>query len=521
MIVSKLSIRKQLILLISIVVFVALLFASVLIYTYSYRNYRQQLVEEMLSVAQLIGVNNQAALAFDTPQDTKEQLGKLSENKEIKVASILTPKRKVFANYVSGERPQWIIIPGKLDKEYRFNKGFLEIVKDIYFDGEKIATVYLKVSLDTTKKQIKTLIEMLILIVVFSYLFSLAAIYIISGLITNPILNLAKVTSKISANKDYSLRVNKIKQPTEIGILYNGFNDMLNVIEQQNNEILIALKEISEQKNKIEIQKNRIEEQSLILKQWNKDITASISYAKNIQNNILVPINKIREIHRSVFVLFEPRDIVSGDFYWFHKQNEYHFFCAADSTGHGVPGAMISVIGFNLINQIVKAKKIIQPHLILNELDNEIKSFFQKSDGKYTSDDGMDISFCSYNTKTNELHYAGANNSALIVRNKEIIELKADKHPLGSGSIELIGSFTLHTLKMQPGDNIYLFSDGYADQFGGPRGKKFMKRQFKEMLIEISPKTSNDQHIEMYERLNRWKGDLEQVDDIVVIGIKL
>lgn len=521
MIIDNLTIRKQLVLLISIVVLVTLIFASVLIYTYSYRNYRQQLIEEMLSVAQLIGINNQAALAFDDPKAAKEQFSKLSENKEIKVASLLTPERKIFANYVSGERPQWIIIPGNIENEYRFHKGFLEIVKDIDFDGEKIATVYLKVSLETIKQQLRILIEMLVIIVTFSYLFSLIAIYLISRLITRPILNLARVTSRISGNKDYSVRVKSMHQKTEIGILYNGFNDMLNVIEKQNNEILIAFKEIFEQKTQIELQKNQIEEQTFILKEWNKDITASISYAKNIQDNILMPLNKIREKHRSIFILFEPRDLVSGDFYWFHQYEDNYFFCAADATGHGVPGAMISLIGYNLINQVVKAKHIIQPNLILNELDLEIKNFFRKEDGQYTSDDGLDISFCCYNSTSKTLTYAGANNSGIVVRNKEIIELPADKHPLGSGNIERTSSFTLHTLTMQPGDNIYLFSDGYADQFGGPKGKKFMKKRFKEMLREISTKTSNDQHIAIYERLNTWKGDLEQVDDILVIGVKL
>lgn len=521
MVLKNLTIRRQLVLLISIAVLFTLVFTSILIYTLSFRNYRLNLLNEMLSVAQMVGINSQAGLAFDIPSDAKEQLSKLSVNKDIQIATILTPTRKVFANYISGERPQWVIIPAKLSKGYRFGKSHLEIVKEIFFDGDKIAIVYLKVSLDTIKEQLSSLMKMLVVIVLLSYLLALAAIFTISKYITAPILNLAKTTMRISNQKDYSLRVPKMKQRTEIGILYNGFNEMLNVIESQNNEILVAFMEISDQKSQIENQKLKIEKQSVILEQWNKDISSSISYAKTIQHNMLLPINRIRQMHRHIFLYYEPRDIVSGDFYWFDKTGPELIICAADCTGHGVPGAMISVIGFNLLNQIVKAQKIKQPNVILDLLDEEIRNFFRKEEAENASDDGMDLSLCLFNEETLKLYYSGANNPVIIIRSGEVIELSPDKHPLGSGKVVKNSSYSLQEFQLQKGDSLYLFTDGYADQFGGPKGKKFMKKRFKEMLVEINSLSTNDKMAAVYGRLEAWKGDLQQVDDILVIGMRV
>jgi serine phosphatase RsbU (regulator of sigma subunit) len=531
MILNKISIRKQLIILISLAVFVALVFASVLIFKMIQSSYKKQLVNETLTIAQMIGVNNQTALAFNDWKVSEELLTKLKENPSIKIACILTPKRSVFSTYVKGERPQWIIIKKHYkNKFYEFTDSHLDLASEIIFDNENIAIVYLQVSLDNLNAQLQSLVKMLLLVLTISYGLSLICIIIISNLITSPILNLAKVINNITQNKDYEIRVKPPRAKTEISTLYHGFNEMLDEIEFQNNEVNIALEAISEQKNEIEDQRDyildqrdQIEESSRILNIWKKDITASITYSKNIQLNMLLPIDKIKLMHSNLFIFFKPRDIVSGDFYWFGNFDDDFIFCAADCTGHGVPGAMISVIGLSLLNQIIQERKIHEPHQILTELDCDFKNFFRKNDHNYTSDDGMDLSICKLNKKTNMLHYSGANNSAYIIRDKNLITLTADKHSLGSGSNLIVreNGFTDQSIQLQKNDSVFLYSDGYMDQFGGENGKKFMKRRFKELLIEIGQLPINEQHKIIEKRYIEWIGDLNQVDDILIIGVKI
>jgi methyl-accepting chemotaxis protein len=301
MILNKISIRKQLIILISLAVFVALVFASVLIFKMIQSSYKKQLVNETLTIAQMIGVNNQTALAFNDWKVSEELLTKLKENPSIKIACILTPKRSVFSTYVKGERPQWIIIKKHYkNKFYEFTDSHLDLASEIIFDNENIAIVYLQVSLDNLNAQLQSLVKMLLLVLTISYGLSLICIIIISNLITSPILNLAKVINNITQNKDYEIRVKPPRAKTEISTLYHGFNEMLDEIEFQNNEVNIALEAISEQKNEIEDQRDyildqrdQIEEGSRILNIFKKDITSIITYSKNIHLNMLLQIDKI------------------------------------------------------------------------------------------------------------------------------------------------------------------------------------------------------------------------------------
>ncbi|MDA3890080.1 MAG: SpoIIE family protein phosphatase [Salinivirgaceae bacterium] len=531
MIINKLSIRKQLVLLISIVVFFALFFASVLIYNFTVSSFKQQLVKDSQSIAQMIGVNNQSALAFNDPVVAREVLEKLRENPSIEVASLLTPSRSVFANYIKGERPEWIIIRNNYKgKNFEFSKEHLELVSDIIFDGQKIAVVYLKISLVDFKEQLSELMRVLMFVSLATYVISLFGIVLISKLLASPILHLARVIKKISIEKDYATRVDELDSNTEIGVLYNGFNEMLKEIEIRNDEIIVAFDAISEQKNEIEDQRDyieeqrdRIEDQSQILKKWNEDIMDSLNYAKTIQNNMLLSIGKVKEMYKDLFILFKPRDAVSGDFYWFDRMNEQFIFSAADCTGHGVPGAMISIVGFNILNQIIKYRQEYDPHKILHQLDSEIIKFFRKDEHSNRSDDGMDLAICSLDTETNILYYAGANNSAYIVRGEELIELPCDKHSLGTDASDFIydEGFSLMQKQLIKGDTIFLYSDGYMDQFGGPRGKKFMKKRFKELLISTAKYPIEEQKDFLEDTLREWIGDLEQVDDIIIIGVKI
>jgi len=219
-------------------------------------------------------------------------------------------------------------------------------------------------------------------------------------------------------------------------------------------------------------------------------------------------------------VLFKPKDIVSGDFYWFSQVKNKVVFTAVDCTGHGVPGAFMSLIGANALNQIVNGDKHDNPAKILNELNRLSSDALNKSEEGESVRDGMDVAICSIDTKKNLLEYAGANNPLYLIRDGELTQTKADKHAIASfedGQHE----YTKHSVELQKGDVIYIFSDGYADQFGGLKGKKFMYRQFRETLLSIIELPMKEQRQILDDRIEEWKGNFEQVDDILVIGVKI
>jgi len=249
----------------------------------------------------------------------------------------------------------------------------------------------------------------------------------------------------------------------------------------------------------------------------NNEITSSITYAKRIQNAILPPASVVKELLPDSFILYKPKDIVAGDFYWIENINDTILFAAADSTGHGVPGAMVSVICNNALSRSVREFALTQPAHILDKAREIIIREFEKSEEEVK--DGMDISLCALNFKTKTLHWAGANNPLLIIRNKEIIEIKPDKQPVGKFS----GArpFTDHSIELFANDQIYIFSDGYADQFGGPDGKKFKYKALKQLLLDNHEKSMEEQKKSLDAVLLKWKGNLEQVDDICVIGVKI
>lgn len=277
------------------------------------------------------------------------------------------------------------------------------------------------------------------------------------------------------------------------------------------------------QKEMLEIQvierTSEIEEQKKLIEEKNKDITDSINYAKRIQDAILPEQPLLNKLFVDSFVLFKPKDIVSGDFYWFAEQNGIKIIAAADCTGHGVPGALMSMIGSNILNKLVLEKGITQPELILNELNEEVRTALKQKESTSETRDGMDISIISISD--NQLQYAGAHRPLFIVSNRELQEIKANKFSIGGIQQEENRTFTNHIVTLQKNDALYLSSDGFADQFGGINGKKLMTKTFKELLISIQNKKMNEQKEFLNDAIENWKGPREQVDDILVIGIKI
>ena len=281
-----------------------------------------------------------------------------------------------------------------------------------------------------------------------------------------------------------------------------------------------ATDQLRKEKEQVETQSYEIEKQKDELSEINTSITDSINYAKRIQKAIMMPPEDEESLLRQkMFVYYKAKDIVSGDFYWMEEKGNISYAAAADCTGHGVPGAFMSMIGITYLDQILNNKSITKPDQILNALRTNIIQALT-SEGADQSKDGMDISFCKFNWEQKKLYFSGANNPVYIIRDKELVEIKGDKMPIGH-HINIDQSFTLKEYDLKQGDIVYIFSDGYADQFGGDRGKKFLYSRFKKLLIEISDLELQEQKQILRDRFLEWAGEQEQVDDILVMGIRV
>jgi two-component system, sensor histidine kinase LadS len=293
--------------------------------------------------------------------------------------------------------------------------------------------------------------------------------------------------------------------------------------EKEKQKILETQKEVLE--TQVLERTAEIVEQKHVIEEKNKDITDSISYAKTIQEAIL-PDKEIKyRIFPDAFVLFKPKDIVSGDFYWFAEKNGKRIIAACDCTGHGVPGALMSMIGNNILNQIVNEKGITSPAEILNILHKEIYKALKQAD-QSNAKDGMDIVLVTFSGET-EIEYAGAQRPLWIIHNQagttdeqRVTEIKGDKFSIGGTQTEEERKFSNHSVSLAKGDRIYLFSDGYADQFSGDN-KKLMTRKFKEILVSIQKLGMTEQEKFLNEFIEDWKGNFEQTDDVLVIGVKI
>nr|MBA3970862.1 SpoIIE family protein phosphatase [Bacteroidota bacterium] len=273
-------------------------------------------------------------------------------------------------------------------------------------------------------------------------------------------------------------------------------------------------------KRENKVLEEKVEERTQELAQKNKDITSSIQYAKRIQLAILPPLEQVFKYFPESFILYKPKDIVSGDFYWFGVKDGKKIIAAVDCTGHGVPGAFMSMIGHNLLNQIISENGITEPDEILNALHRGVQSALRQGTNVVDTSDGMDVSICCIDSNNEVLRYAGAYRPLFIVNKDKFEKIDADKNPIGGSQLDFDRKFTAHTVKINKGDAFYMASDGYADQFGGEKGKKFMVKRFNELLIAMYPESMEEQSKIMDKTFEDWKGTYQQIDDILVIGMK-
>jgi len=295
-------------------------------------------------------------------------------------------------------------------------------------------------------------------------------------------------------------------------------------LKKSNDKTIRANEELTQLNEEINTQKEEIETQRDHLFIQNEAITSSINYAQRIQSAILPPEQYFHEILNDVFILFRPRDIVSGDFYWIKQVNQYVILAAADCTGHGVPGAFMSMLGISYLNEIVNRREITQANQVLNELRKQIRNSLRQHGQPEESKDGMDMALCVIDEKNRILQYSGANSPLYLIRDKngtpELTEFKADRMPLGyyPGHFK---TFTNNDIQLEFGDVFYLFSDGFIDQKGGKESKKFLSKNFKKLLLEIHQEPMREQKNILNKTLTDWMGDTSQIDDIMVLGMRV
>jgi len=277
---------------------------------------------------------------------------------------------------------------------------------------------------------------------------------------------------------------------------------------------LIIEKRILEQK--VAERTAEVVQKSKEIEEKNRDITASIRYAERIQRAMLPPEDSFVE----TFVLYMPKDIVSGDFYWMYDNGDEQFIAACDCTGHGVPGAFMSIIGHNSLNKVVREFGITRPGAILDQLNAEVVKALTRRNEE-TINDGMDLTLIAFNRKKFTLDYAGAYNPLYLVRKGEVVTYKADRFPIGMSSLEAKKTFQNQQIEILSGDMIYMCSDGYADQFGTAESKKFKSGNVKKLLGEIWNLPLKEQRDRLQKEILNWKGDLPQVDDIMFIGTRI
>ncbi len=293
-------------------------------------------------------------------------------------------------------------------------------------------------------------------------------------------------------------------------------------LEEQKKENDEKVKMLWEQSAAIHYEKERIDKLRTQVEYRHKELIDSVHYAKKIQQAILPSSDVVNELFPDSFIFFKPKNIVSGDFFWVYGIDQHQkLFAAVDCTGHGVPGAFMSIMGYSLLERVVSEQNIHEPALILDELSASVVKSLKQTTDLESVKDGMDIALCKVDYKNYTLEYAGAHNALYLIRNGALVEYKADRKSVGISVGSKITKFTNHLIQLQKGDCLYVFSDGYADQKGGATNSKFFYQPFKDLLIEIHQKDMKDQRSKLEQVITDWKGDKGQIDDMLIMGVRI
>ncbi len=328
-----------------------------------------------------------------------------------------------------------------------------------------------------------------------------------------------KKESKITAEKDkILLEANAEKRRQYIIVISVCF--ILLVVIIFSGFLMRSRKQIQKANITILAQKEEVEEQKHLVDEKNKEITESINYAKRIQQTLLASKTLLSNNLENYFVYFNPKDIVSGDFYWATRTEDKFYLIVADSTGHGVPGAFMSLLNIGFLSEAIKERSILSCDEILNYVRKRLVESLAFDNSTEGNNDGMDCCLMAFDMKNKALEFACANNPIVIIRQNKLIEFDPDKMPVGRSPKQDL-PFTKHTIQLEKGDRVYAFTDGYSDQFGGPKGKKFRHKNFEELLLSFNEISMEEQQQAIQSRFEEWKGDLDQIDDVLVFGLKI
>lgn len=414
-----------------------------------------------------------------------------------------------------------ILVEKKVNRRHLSHQYFFMESKDSELYKGSVIRIVSDRTDEIKDEYFRLLSFVLIFIVVLITIISL--IYRNTRNITNPIRKLVTNVNRI-ADGNLSERA-EVAGNNEITTLSQKFNVMIEQLEELYTDLDKKVKErtaqVVAQKEEIEAQRDELEKHRDQLAEQQKHIMDSINYAKRLQNAILPTPEYIKELFDEYFIFFQPKDIVSGDFYWFNKLNGKRYFSAIDCTGHGVPGAIVSMVGHNWLEYAVKDLKLERPMDILKALNVGVTETFKEKDEDGAVKDGMDIALCCVDYENMKLQFAGAYNPAIIVRNGEVIQLKGDKCPIGAFSRRSATGYTHQEIDIFKGDMVYVFSDGYPDQFGGDDGRKFLIANFKKLLVEIHALPIAMQREKVEQTFFDWMKYESQLDDITVIGIRI
>jgi len=419
----------------------------------------------------------------------------------------LSAVRAELMRIFSSEKDMSIVVKEK-DGEFRYQYLYMKRANTTLYPA---AVIQIKTSTKFEKQMYLKSILKFVIVFGLTLFLVIFIIYNKTRVITKPIKRLVDNVNKI---RDLHLNDRaEILGNNEITRLSEHFNLMLEQLEEYYNDLEDKVKERTAQ---LQAKKEEIERQQIA-------IMDSIHYASRIQNAILPSTDYIKGLVPDSFILYKPKDVVSGDFYWFTKAKNYIFAAAVDCTGHGVPGAFMSIVGNNQLDYTINIAKNLQPSEILNQMNKRVADTVQhqKSQKGIKVKDGMDMVLCRFDFENLELQMAAANNPIYILRNKELIDIKPTRLAIGMYYDRPGKEFENHSLKLEKGDIVYLFSDGYADQFGGPKNRKFLKKNLRNLLIEISDKPMDEQRNLLDQTFIGWKQDYHQVDDIMVLGIKV
>ena len=383
--------------------------------------------------------------------------------------------------------------------------------------------------------------------IIVSFIYLLLFIRWTNQDITRPVRELLTSIRNTKSGKEEQYTI--VRTNDEIGELAEGYNEMTRTIheyvdhiskmnrdleatvKERTNEVVMQKEEIEAQKEEIEAQLDLATQQRDTITRQKEQIVDSIRYAEKIQSAILPPVEYLTDTLSDHFILFKPRDIVSGDYYWTTLREDKLLVAVADCTGHGVPGAFLSMLGISSMNEIVNRGGTIQANQVLAQLRDFVIHALHQTGARGEAQDGIEIALCVIDTRNNTMEYAGANRPLYLIRKskrktgevlhgRELIQFPGDRMPIGIYDQEPL-PFTNHTIELQRGDCLYMFSDGFVDQLGGPSRKTFRSKYFRKLLLEIQENSMEDQMKLLNQKLAEWQGEVEQIDDILVMGLKI